>query len=334
MGKSSAPIRSLAPRNAVLPEGTRWSNRGFQQSDAHGAFGSNIIAEGSRQIDFFDVVDAGAPAIEQDAQAGSDGAFGQLQLAHIRLPNLDGAADRELLGASGEPAAGADDAAVKSGSHRIHQSAAADAARFDFADHGAFHSVVVQEDPRNCSGSGAHAHLDGARFEGAARRSGSAQDFIAIAQRNFSVGAQIDQGAQVVTRMQTHGDDAGQNVGPDKASDAGEEADDCPDPAAANPGLRGEPLLTQVGRGEGHMGERFGIEPAEQMMHYRIADQHHFNDFFFPAGGDIMDHGSEEIANQGGEFVTALREADPAHHIGALNRLRIQAGAQAQQFAR
>jgi hypothetical protein len=69
------------------------------------------------------------------------------------------------------------------------------------------------------------------------------------------------------------------------------------------------------------------------MMHYGIADQHDFDYFLFLAGGDVVDHGSEEIPNQDSEVRAALREANPAHHVSALNGLGIKARTQAKQFS-
>src|SRR5580704_7702296 len=153
----------LGSAQCGVARGDKVVHGSFEQAYADRALGANIVAESSRQEDGFDVVDAGTPAIEQDAHAGSDGALGQLQLANVGLPKLDGAADGKLLGAVGEPAAGPDDLAVESGGDGVNQSAAADATRLHVANHGAFHTLMVQENPGNGAGSGAHAHLDGSR---------------------------------------------------------------------------------------------------------------------------------------------------------------------------
>ena len=123
----------------------------------------------------------------------------------------------------------------------------------------------------------------------------------------------------------------GQNVGPDETANAGESVrwrkQELPTQV-----FGGKPLLADWA-GERHMRERFGIELAKQMMHYGIADQHDFYYVLFLAGGDVVDHGSEKIPNQYGKVTAALREANPAHHVGALDGLGIQARAQAKQFA-
>ena len=128
-GKVLDAYEKFGPAQGGVAGRNKVTYRCLEKADPHSTFRANVIAECTRQIDLFDIVNAGTPAIEQDAQAGGDSAFGQLKFAHIGLPKLDAAADRKLLGAGSETAANADDAAVESGSNGVNQSAAADTAR-------------------------------------------------------------------------------------------------------------------------------------------------------------------------------------------------------------
>ena len=133
--------------------------------------------------------------------------------------------------------------------------------------------------------------------------------------------------------MQTDRDDASQNVRANETADTRQEANDGGSRKLPTQVFSGKALLLEMRRGEGDVRERLGIEAAEQVVHHRVADQHHFHDLLFAAGGDIDQHGSEEVANQDSEVIAALREANPAHHIGPMNCLRIQRRAQAKELS-
>ena len=79
--------------------------------------------------------------------------------------------------------------------------------------------------------------------------------------------------------------------------------------------------------------QRLDIDAAEQMVHGRVARQHYDADHL--AARQPLDHLAEACANRGGERgAVAQGEFDPAHHVRAVHRLRIERRFHGQDFGR
>ena len=70
---------------------------GFEEADAEGALDLHVVAEGASEMDGAERSQVSAEALEEQAEAGGDGAFGKLQLANVGLVEDNGRRDGEDL---------------------------------------------------------------------------------------------------------------------------------------------------------------------------------------------------------------------------------------------
>ena len=80
-----AEERELSAQQRRVAGRAHLVRREIQQTDAPGARVIDIIAEGPSQEDLRQLILGHAPLLQQDAQAGRDCAFGQLQFPHVPL---------------------------------------------------------------------------------------------------------------------------------------------------------------------------------------------------------------------------------------------------------
>src|ERR1039458_1799917 len=87
------------------------------------------------------------------------------------------------------------------------------------------------------------------------------------------------------------------------------------------------------------MRERPGIHSAEEMMHYGIAyddDIANLGARFSRNGNELLDEPADLFTNQFLKPVLTMfqyREVNPAHHIGAVPRLRVESSLHRQHSA-
>ena len=119
--------------------------REFQQADAVCARGADIVPECAGDVDTLELIERSAPALQQNTQAGRNGAFGQLEFSNIRLRDRDRGAEIHLLSSVGKSAGRQNPAKLERGGHCIHQSTSANPARLPPTQHVALESIASHD---------------------------------------------------------------------------------------------------------------------------------------------------------------------------------------------
>jgi hypothetical protein len=139
---------------------------------------------------------------------------------------------------------------------------------------------------------------------------------VAATDRNFAIGTEVNQCNQILGAVDAHRKDPSENVRPHKATQATLKANAAGRGQRPSqvPGL--EALRTQVRGVERHMRKRLNVKPGKQMMHYRVADEDHFDNLLLAASGKLRDHLSHGKAHDRGEIGSGQDSLDPVHHVG------------------
>ena len=217
-----------------------------------------------------------------------------------------------------EPAAERDAAQVQPGGHRVHQSAAADAAGRPAADHRRADALAFDHGFGDGAGGGAHAAGDPPAFEGRTRGGGSTEQSVAIAGDDFTVGAEVDQHRQVATLVHARGHDARQDVAAHEAAEAGHETVRRFEMDGFERGVR----------------QRRGIQAIVEMQHGRVPADDQAGQRL--AAREIGDHAVDGAVDGVFQLCPAFgpqRVFDAGHHVGAVDRLGIETAAHAEHGA-
>ena len=277
---------------------------------------------------------AGAPAPEEEAHAGGDGGFCQLEFTDVRLCDHDRPGEGKFLRTVCQPAVGKDCSKVEAGRNRVHQAAAADPARRRIPDHVAFEPAVLENNMGNRAAGGSHTHADRGAFERGTGSGGSTEYPVPVCQNDLAVCAEVDQCAQGLTGRNAGRKNPGEDVAPHKSADTGQK----PNPARRRQGpveLGGcENLLVHPVGDKRSVGERQDIEPRKQVVHDGIAREHDFSQFGAALAGQVDRHCADGAAYQWRQARIGKRKQHAAHHIGAVSALRIQRSAQTEHLAR
>jgi len=267
--------------------------RRFEQPDADRAVDADIIAESSGQVHNLDHVGFRSPAPEQQAHSGGDCALRQLQLADIVLGECHGFDEGKFPRLVRKLSAEQDRAQVEPRRYGIHQPAAADTAWRSIADHVAFECGIAEKHVGDGSAGCAYAHSDRGGFEGGSGGGRGAEDAVAVAQNDLSVGAEIDEGAQAITARQVDRNDPRENIGSCETAQTGQKSN----PAGGRQGpaelFWPKTLLAGVFRHERSMRKRFDVQAGKQVVHHRVSHQHDLFDFLGTRTGKFSDHAAD-----------------------------------------
>ena len=188
----------------------------------------------------------------------------------------------------------------------------------------------VDPDPLDRAGRGALAAADLGALEGRPGRARRGEEPALVAEDDLGVGADVDREAHGLRAMRLLGQDHPGRVGADVAGDAGQDVD----PAArveVQVELGGGRADGPVGgQGEGRRAERDRVDPEEQVVHDRVADDGQFEDVGHRdpgRRGQAGDEAVERLAHGAGHLAGALvvhhRVRDPAHQVLAEADLRV-----------
>ncbi len=167
-------------------------------------------------------------------------------------------------------------------------------------------------------------------LERGAGRRGAGEQPLAIAEHDLGVGADVDQKGQFVLEMGTLGEHDACGVGADMAGDAGQRIDE-----GAGRNIEAEFARTRFvsrveGKRERRPAELGRVEAKHEVMHDRVADQRHFQDFVACDPGLARGFANQRVhrlAHHARQLLVAARVhhhvGDPAHQIFAEADLRV-----------
>ncbi len=263
--ESSVPCRDQFASLGIF----QW--RRGEQANAAGADRTQIIAEGSRQMQ---AQGDSAAMLRQQKQAAGDGCLGQLQLANVFLGNNHVATKRNVPVLLLKPALRTHHASIQGSRHRIHQATATQTSCLAAAKHFTVQPAVLAIHPMNGTGCGAHTKANVSRFKGRASRSGGAEDLSRGSDGNLSIRAKIQQCfGHVRSLAKVGGRDARKNVTANESANVGKHRDaidNCNRPLEFRSGKR---LAVQEWRSKGGCGQYIHGMPTKEMVHCRVAHQ-------------------------------------------------------------
>ena len=153
---------------------------------------------------------------------------------------------------------------------------------------------------------------------------------LAIAEHDLGVGADVDQKGQFVLEVRALGEHDAGRVGADMAGDAGQRIDEGAGRNVEAKFARAR-LVSRVERERERRPAEFGrVEAKHEMMHDRVADQRHFQDFAACDPGlarGFADQRVHRLAHHARQLLVAARihhhVGDAAHQIFAEADLRV-----------
>ena len=187
---------------------------------------------------------------------------------------------------------------------------------------------------RNGPGRGAHAHAYGSGLKGWARRRRRAHNSVTVADGYLAVGAEVNKRHQVVAPGHARGNDAGQNVSADKATEAMRKANPAIRPQIPAQLVRLEALFAQMPRCKRCVGKRLHVAAGKQVMHHGVAHQHDLGNLLLSSARETRHHGAERLSDHRRKIVAVERCANTVHHVGAEADLRVQLRFHRQHLAR
>ncbi|MFM1941153.1 MAG: hypothetical protein RI897_135 [Verrucomicrobiota bacterium] len=261
-----------------------------------------------------------------------------MEFPDIALGERDGGGEFPGL-AGGEFPIGEDMAEVEAGGDGVDEPAAADSAGLAASDDVAGPAVTGGIDLGDGAGGGAHAVGDAGAFESGAGGGARADELVAVTGDDFPVGAEVDEGLDGVLLMEAGDVEAGEDITADEAAEAGEEADlGCGGQGPVQVGW-GELKQAEIGGFEGGVGERGGVDSAEEVVHRGVSDDEdvvEVGELAGVVGEERLDELVDFVADELGEILGAVMgggEFHPGHDIGPVAGLGVEGGGGGEDFA-
>ncbi len=216
--------------------------------------------------------------------------------------------------------------------HCIHQAAAADAPGLHVSDHGGAHLAMIERDARDGARGRSHSHADRAGFKGRSRRRGGADNPSRLPMAISPFVPRSTKASRSSAARDAGGKNSGKNVRSHKTAQATLKANAAGRWQRPIQFVRPETLRAQMGRMERRMRKRLNIQPAKQVMHYRVADQNNFDNLLFAAVRQLGDHLPQSKAHDRGQIGSLQNRVNPAHHIRPERCLGIESGLDAAKL--
>ena len=112
---------------------------------------------------------------------------------------------------------------------------------------------------------------------------------LTVADGDFAVGAEIDEGAEFGADAHAGGEDAGQDIRADKAAEAAQKRHPQEGERFQPSSDGGEALLAELRDGRGTRASGSTSMAAEEVVHDGVADDDDFNDLSLAAAGQVGD---------------------------------------------
>jgi hypothetical protein len=247
--------------------------------------------------------------------------------------------EKRKRGSVEQAAAWGDLTKLESRGDGIDESAPTDAARFDVPEHMAVELVVSKSHRADGTAGRTHAVSDARALEGGSGSGRCAEETVAVAEDDFAVRAQVNEGDELITFMEAGGEDAGEEIAANESTEGGEEADGGITGQFPSERGGGEFLEFKGDRFERAVAEGFDVKTGEQVVHDGIPD----DDDVLELSGEILKR-EEEFGNELAELTADEQgqqsglasldgKLDPAHDVGAVPGLGVKGGADGQDMA-
>ena len=149
LGRFLLHQQHLRSAQGGIPDSVNYLPGRVQQAEGDRALDLHIVSESTRQGHAFQILDTCAGMLEQQLEPSGDGAFRQLKLANIGLPQPHRPGYRKHFRPIRHPARRKDPFTAQTRRDRIHQAASANPARRRIPDHGRLHASIHQRDARH-----------------------------------------------------------------------------------------------------------------------------------------------------------------------------------------